>query len=141
MGLIVLGNYILESILDGLDFEITPVNEPTVHRIIMTSMVAYIFLMALPFVPGAEIGFGVMMLLGPKIVPLVYLSTITSLFLSFLIGKLIPEKMLIKFLHDIHLTKTSLFLAEIEGLDLDQRFNLLLERSPKKLASAVSSKS
>jgi len=28
--------------------------------------------MAMPFVPGAEIGLGVMMILGPKIVPLVF---------------------------------------------------------------------
>jgi len=130
--LIILGNYLAQWVIEGLDFEITPVNEPTVHRIIITSMITYTILMAIPFVPGAEIGLGVMMILGPKIVPLVYLCTLVSLFLSFMVGRLIPNKSLIKFLHDIHLRKASFLLAELEGLDSQQRFDLLIERSPKK---------
>lgn len=89
--------------------------------------------MAIPFVPGAEIGLGVMMILGPKIVPLVYLCTLISLFLSFIVGRLIPDKSLIRFLHNLHLRKASLLLAELEGLDSKQRFNLLIQRSPKKI--------
>ena len=131
--LVILGNYLTQWIIEGLNFEITPVNEPTVHRIIVTSMIAYIILMAIPFVPGAEIGLGVMMILGPKIVPLVYLCTLVSLFLSFTVGKFIPDKTLIKFLHDLHLRKASLLLAGLEGLDSRQRFDLLIERSPKKI--------
>jgi hypothetical protein len=129
--LIILGNYLSKWVIEGLDFEITPVNEPIVHRIIITSMITYTILMAIPFVPGAEIGLGVMMILGPKIVPLVYLCTLVSLFLSFMVGRLIPNKSLIKFLHDLHLRKASSLLAELEGLDSQQRFNLLIERSPK----------
>jgi hypothetical protein len=130
--LIILGNYLSQWVIEELDFEITPVNEPTVHRIIIISMITYTILMAIPFVPGAEIGLGVMMILGPKIVPLVYLCTLVSLFLSFMIGRLIPDKSLIKFLHDLHLRKTSFLLSELEGLDPQQRFDLLIGRSPKK---------
>ena len=128
--LIIAGNYLSQWIADSLDFEITPVNEFTVHRIIIISMIAYIVLMAIPYVPGAEIGLGFMMILGPKIVPLIYLCTLVSLFLGFMIGRFIPEKSIIKFLHDMHLRKASLFLTELEGLDSQRRFNLLLERSP-----------
>jgi hypothetical protein len=132
VSLIVLGNYLSQWVIEGLDFEITPVNEPTVHRIIITSMIMYTILMALPFVPGAEIGLGVMMILGPKIVPLVYLCTLVSLFLSFMLGRLIPDQSLINFLHGLHLRKASFLLTELEGLDSQQRFDLLIERSPKK---------
>ena len=130
--LIILANYLSQWVIERLDFEITPVNEPTVHRIIITSMIAYTVLMAIPFVPGAEIGLGVMMILGPKIVPLVYFCTLVSLFLSFVAGRLIPSKFLIKFLHDLHLRKASLLLIELEGLSPQKRFDLLIERSPKK---------
>lgn len=132
--LIILGNFLSQWVLEGLDFEITPVNEPTVHRIIITSMIAYTILMAIPFVPGAEIGLGVMMILGPKIVPLVYFCTLVSLFLSFIVGRLIPGKFLINFLHTLHLQKASLLLNELEGLTPQKRFDLLIERSPKKIA-------
>jgi hypothetical protein len=130
--LIILGNYLSQWVIEELDFEITPVNEPAVHRIIIISMITYTILMAIPFVPGAEIGLGVMMILGPKIVPLVYLCTLVSLFLSFLVGRLIPVKYLINFLQDLHLRKASFLLTELEGLDSQQRFDLLIERSPKK---------
>ena len=130
--LIILGNYLSQWVIEELDFEITPVTEPTVHRIIITSMIAYTILMAIPFVPGAEIGLGVMMILGPKIVPLVYLCTLVSLFLSFMVGRLAPDKSLINFLHSLHLRKASFLLSELEGLDSQQRFDLLIERSPKK---------
>ena len=130
--LIILGNYLSQWVIEGLDFEITPVNEPTVHRIIITSMIAYSILMAIPFVPGAEIGLGVMMILGPKIVPLVYLCTLVSLFLSFMFGRLIPGQVLINFLHGLHLRKASALLKELDGLDSQQRFDLLIKRSPKK---------
>lgn len=132
LGLIVLGNYLSRWVIEGLDFEITPVNEPTIHRIIIGSMIAYIILMAIPFVPGAEIGLGVMMILGPKIVPLVYMCTLVSLSLSFMVGRFIPDKSLVRFLQDLRLRKASLLLAELEGLDAQQRFDLLLARSPKK---------
>jgi len=89
--------------------------------------------MAIPFVPGAEIGLGVMMILGPKIVPLVYFCTLISLFLSFIAGRLIPGKYLINLLHDLRLRKASLLLSELEGLTPPKRFDLLIERSPKKI--------
>ena len=130
--LIILGNYLSQWVLEQLDFDITPVNEPTVHRIIITSMIAYTILMAIPFVPGAELGLGLMMILGPKIAPLVYLCTLLSLLLSFIVGRLIPGELLIKFLHDIHLRKASLLLNELGGLSPQERFDLLLKRSPKK---------
>ena len=131
--LIIAGNYLSQWILDSLDFEITPVNESTVHHIIIFSMIAYIVLMAIPFVPGAEIGLGFMMILGPKIVPLIYLCTLASLFLGFMMGRFIPEKNIIKFLQDIHLRKASLLMTELEDLDSQRRFDLLLERSPAVL--------
>ncbi len=130
--IVLLGNFLTQWVLTALDFEITPVNEPTIHRLVITSMITYIFLMAIPFVPGAEIGFGVMMILGPKIAPLVYLSTVISLLISFFVGRFIPDRFLINFFHDIHLRKVSAMLTELEGLDAGQRFQVLVERSPRK---------
>jgi len=77
--IIVLASYFSKWVFDGLNVVITSDNEFNVNRIIILSMIAYTLLMAMPFVPGAEIGLGVMMILGPKIVPLVYLCTVLSL--------------------------------------------------------------
>ncbi len=130
--LIVLGNFLARWLVDRLDFEITPGNEPIVHRVIVVSMIAYAILMAIPFVPGVEIGLAVLMILGPKIAALVYLCTLAALSLSFIVGRLIPERMLINFLRDLRFHKTSRLLAQLEGLDSQQRLSLMLDRSPKR---------
>jgi len=130
---VALGNLLTQWIIDGFDFEITPVNEANVHRLIMTSMIAYAILMAIPFVPAAEIGLAVMMILGPKIVPLVYLCTLISLMLGFLVGRFILDKALVTLLKDLRLHRASRLLGELESLDARQRLSLILTRSPRRL--------
>lgn len=56
IAVIVAGNFLTRGIVDGLDMGIRPNTEPLLHQIIMISMAAYIVLMAVPFVPGVEIG-------------------------------------------------------------------------------------
>ncbi|MCG7198788.1 hypothetical protein MD273_03515 [Marinobacter pelagius] len=130
--LIVAGNLLTQGIIDGLDMGIRPSNEPMLHKLIMTSMAAYILLMAIPFVPGVEIGLALMMILGPKIVPLVYGCTLISLCLAFLIGRLLPEKSITRFLREVHLVRAATFLESFHGLDSGQRLTRLLEKSPRR---------
>ena len=128
-----LGNFLVHWLTDQLDFELKPSNEPIVHRVIVMSMTAYTLLTAIPFVPGVEIGLAVLMILGPKITGLVYVCTLAALCLSFAIGRFIPERALISFLNDLHLRKASRLLSELEGLSPQQRLQVMLEKSPKKI--------
>ena len=132
MCLIVLGNFLTQWFVEWLDFEIRPSNEPMVHRAIVVSMIVYAILMAIPFVPGVEIGLAVLMILGPKIAIFVYLCTLAALSLSFIVGRLIPECMLVNFLRDLRFHKASRLLAQLEGLDSQRRLSLMLDRSPKR---------
>lgn len=132
IALIVAGNLLTQGIIDGLDMGIRPSNEPMLHKLIMTSMAAYILLMAIPFVPGVEIGLALMMILGPKIVPLVYGCTLISLCLAFLVGRLLPEKSITRFLREVHLVRAATFLESFHGLDSEQRLARLLEKSPQR---------
>ena len=132
VGFILLGNLLAQWVIEALDFQITAANEILVNRVIITSLIAYAVLMAIPFVPGAEIGLAVLMIVGPQIAPLVYLCTLTALSLSFLIGRFIPERILVGLLYHLHLVKAADLLLELEGVDAKQRLNLILERSPRK---------
>ena len=132
IGLVVLGNYLTQWFIVQLSIEIKPSNEPLMHRIIVMSMLAYSLLMSIPFVPGAEIGVAALMILGPKIALFVYLATLAALSLSFAVGRFIPEKVLIKFLQDLHLHRIANLLIGFEGLDSKQRLSLMLSRSPKR---------
>ena len=56
----------------------------------MTARVGRIGLLALPFVPGAEIGLAMLAAFGPAIAPLIYVCTVASMTLAFAVGRFLP---------------------------------------------------
>lgn len=112
-----------------LGFHLRPSNEPLVHRAIMTAMVVYILLMALPFVPGVEIGLALMMMFGANIVPLVYLATVVALVFGFVIGRLVRQQTIIELLGLIRLRRLRDVLLQLEPLDSEARLRYLLQHA------------
>lgn len=125
-------NILARSQMDSLDFEIRPGNEDLVHRTIMMSAALYALLLAIPFVPGAEVGLALMAMLGPSIALLVYLCTVAGLSLSFLLGRLIPLSVLSHIATDVRLERTSKLLRTIEPLDKKERLAYLVNRAPRR---------
>jgi len=125
--LLIAANQAGNWVVGELSLQMRPSNEPLVHRAIMTAMVVYIVLMALPFVPGVEIGLGVMMMFGAAIVPLVYLATVIGLVLGFMIGRLVPQSAIIDLLGIIRLRRLRDMLLRLEPLDSRERLGFLLQ--------------
>jgi hypothetical protein len=73
-----------------LNLQLFPRHEALISIMVLAAACLYIGLMAIPFMPGIEIGLALMMLLGSKGALLVYLCTLVALSLSFLIGRIIP---------------------------------------------------
>jgi hypothetical protein len=130
--LLVIANIVARDVIDSLDFEIRPGNEDAVHRTIMASAAAYALTLAIPFVPGAEIGVALMVMLGPPIAVLVYLCTLAGLSISYALGRFIPLMVLARLADDCKLQRTGHMLREIQPLDKKQRLELLLDRAPKR---------
>lgn len=125
-------NFLARGIADALNFEVRIGNEDVVHRTIMVSAVLYSVLLAIPFVPGAEVGLALIAMLGPPIVFLVYLCTVAGLTLSFVVGRLIPTSMLIRLSEDIHLQRLSALLNSIEPLDRQEILAFLAAKAPNR---------
>ena len=132
VAVLVLLNLFAREAFDALDFRIRPGNEDTVHRTIMFSAALYAVLLAVPFVPGAEIGIALMVMLGPSIALLVYLCTVAGLSTSFLLGRLIPLRILVRLAHDLKLEQTARLLEAIGPLSRNQRLDLLISLSSKR---------
>jgi len=115
-----------------LEIEVRPSNEHMIHGIIIISLIVYTALIAIPFVPSVEVGWGLMLLLGADLAPLVYLFTVVGLSMSFMGGRLIPESRLQTFLENLSLTKASRLVEKLRTLDTGQRLSLLLSRAPAK---------
>ncbi len=132
IALLIAANLLARNYMEVLHFPIRPGNEDIVHRTIMVSAALYALLLAIPFVPGAEIGIGLLVMLGPPIALLVYLCTVVGLSLSFTLGHLIPLSVLARIAKDIKLDRTSKLLKSIEPLSKRQRLSYLADKAPKR---------
>jgi hypothetical protein len=133
ISLLIAANIVVHEMSDALDFQIRPGNEDAVHRTILVSAALYSILLAIPFVPGAEIGLAMMTVLGPPIVLLVYVCTVAGLSLSFAVGRIVPLSVLIRLTQDLHLHRTSRLLKDIEPCGAQERLEILVNKAPTRL--------
>jgi hypothetical protein len=127
--LLVGANHAGDWVLGQFNVHLTPSTEPALHRMIMIAMALYVLLMMLPFVPGMEIGLGLMVMLGPKIAPLVYAGTVLALILSFLVGRLVPQRAIVEMFETLRLKRAGELLRRLEPLDSQQRLEFLLQHA------------
>ena len=137
IALIVVGHFISGYLTEALQLEIRPRTEDLVHRMIMVSAIAYAILIAIPFVPGVEVGLAIIGLLGPRIVFLVYVATLVGLSISFGVGRLVPLKRLIQLLDDLHFRRAADLLRSIEPMAFDERLAFLTSNVPTRLGALV----
>ena len=130
--LLLAANYVGDWAIGELGFHMRPSNEPLVHRAIMIAMVVYILLMALPFVPGVEIGLALMMMFGASIVPLVYLATVVALVLGFIFGRLVRQQTIVDLLGLLRLNRLRGALVQLEPLDAEDRLRFLLQHADSR---------
>ena len=133
IGFLVLINYGGSRVIDHINFQLWPEHERFIITALWLSIGIYILWMALPFVPGIELGLALMVMLGAKGVVLVYVCTLLSLSLSFAIGRLIPLKALARFLGWLHLNKARELMLKLEPLNRSERFDVLLQGAPSKI--------
>jgi len=102
----------------------------TVDFMIATALVVYMFAMALPFVPGIEIGLALMLLLGDTGILLVYAATQFALALSFLFGRLVPASTIADAFRWLGLLRAARFVTEIDTASSAERVALLAHSAP-----------
>ena len=132
VGVILLATWGAHEIRDALNLQIRPDNEQQVHRAIMLGSVAYIGLLALPFVPGAEIGIAMLAAFGPSIAPLIYIATVASMMLAFVIGRILPIGALERVLSLLRMNRAAALVARAAPLSGDERLAMLLEGQSKR---------
>jgi len=93
-------------------------------------LLGYAILIAVPFVPGVEIGVTLLILRGAPIAPLVYLATVLGLMAAFLIGRYISYRWLRQTLLDFRLLRLCEMLDNSHGLTPDERIALFKARLP-----------
>lgn len=93
-------------------------------------LVAYALLIAVPFVPGVEIGLSLMVMEGPWIAPPIYASTVTGLVLAYAGGEWIPYARLHRVFDDLRLKKACRLYEAVQPLSRTERLEALRARAP-----------
>lgn len=134
---IVLLNIGVSSVVDRLQIQIWPEHLEIVDRIVLTGVILYICLMALPFLPGVEIGLAFMMMLGPKGIVLIYFCTLIALTIGFGLGRLFPTHLLASFLRWLHLTRAEALLRSFAATAPERRLEFLVEKAPTRVVPTL----
>jgi hypothetical protein len=133
VGFLVLVNYSGGLVVEQINFQVWPEHERLMITVLWFAIVVYVLWMALPFVPGIELGLALMVLLGTRGIILVYFCTLLSLSLSFTIGRLIPLSCFARFLGWLHLYKARDLILQLEPLYSEEKLDFLLRSAPSKV--------
>jgi len=93
----------------------------------------FIVASATPFVPGAEIGIGLILLFGAKLAFLVYVSMVAALTIAFLVGRLVPAERVAALFGYLGLARARGLALRLAPLDPSARLDLLTEKVPHRL--------
>ena len=105
--------------------------------VLATLLLAYALLIAVPFMPGIEIGVGLLIMKGAAIAPLVYSATVLGLLLAFFAGRVLPHKWLHDLLADLRLKRACRLVDRLAPLNGAARLRFLTARVPNWLKPLV----
>ncbi|MCP5074010.1 MAG: hypothetical protein GY947_12055 [Rhodobacteraceae bacterium] len=130
--------FVIHQLLNWLNQQIAAQGSQT-SKFMFTSLIllillVYALLIAIPFVPGIEIGLSLMLLQGPEIAPLVYVFTVLGLSLSYLAGRFLPYSYVKRVLSELGLRRASRLIDRIQPLSTRQRLDFLQQKLPRFIA-------
>lgn len=131
LGLVIGGIYVGRLLADTAGIDVRPSNELEVHRWIMGSFVVFVLAAAVPFVPGAEVGLALMLALGERIVPLVYLGMVLALTLAYLVGRWIPARVTAAGFGRLGLARARDLVLRLAPLGVEARLATLIAHAPR----------
>ncbi len=132
-GLLITGAAVGRFLPDVLNLDVRPGNEPEIHSMIMFTTLVYIVAAAVPFIPGAEIGFALLVTLGASVAGLVYISMVAALTLAYLVGRLLPARAIAGCFGFLGLNRARNLVFRLQPLSTDARLKLLMSRAPARI--------
>ena len=128
LGLQALGGWVI----DHAWFEVWPRHGRMLDAVAVLMAAVYTLTMALPFVPGIEIGLAVMLTFGRSAIVAVYACTQLALLVSFLLGRLVPVAVLVRLTEWLHLHGAADLLRRLEPLAPADRLRFMIARAPRR---------
>lgn len=112
--------------------EFQPQGGKVMLAMMVVTVAIYVFASAIPFVPGAEIGFALLLAFGAPIAPLVYGAMVLALTIGFLLGRLVPLTVVSDALGRFGLARAAALTREMAVRPPEDSLALLVSRSPRR---------
>ncbi|MEM6610625.1 MAG: hypothetical protein AAF689_18855, partial [Pseudomonadota bacterium] len=100
-------------------------------------LLAYALLIAVPFMPGIEIGVSLLLLKGAAIAPVVYCATLLGLLIAFAAGRYLPYTWLHSLLADLRLKSACHLVDRLAPMTREERLAHLTDRAPNWLKPLI----
>ena len=135
--LIVCGVVAGDALREVIIPEPRPMNEPLMFKIVVLSLIAFLITAAIPFIPGAEIGFALLIVFGAQAAPWVYLAMVAALMLSFTVARLIPPPRLAAALAWLGLARAARFVGDMAAIPVAERAAVLTEQMSSQIGGRI----
>ncbi len=130
--LVILINRYLGGFFRELGYQLSPEDAAALRRGLIVTCLLYALLLAVPFVPGVEIGIGLLTMFGATVAIHVYVATVLGLSLAFLIGRLVPMHLLARGAATLRFRRMAALIAQLEPLSQHERIALLTAQAPNR---------
>ena len=112
-------------------------NMPLMIGILGAVLVSYGLLLAIPFVPGIEIGVSLLILRGAEVAPFVYAATVLGLTVAFLAGRFMPYGWLHAIFLDLRMARACALIERLEPMGREERVQHLKHAVPPWLEPVI----
>jgi len=105
--------------------------------VVMAGIALYTALLAIPFVPGMEISLTLLAAFGHQVAVIIYAATVAALVVSYLIGRLVPVRLIASLFGSLGLQRAGDLVQRLEPLTAEQRLETLIEHAPRRIMPAL----
>jgi hypothetical protein len=123
------GSLLLGELADRMDLLVQRLG----ILVVLAALLLYVALLSLPFVPGVEIGWAVLMIFGTQGAVMVYVATVLALCISFFLGRRIPFGLIIRFLEWLRFNNARAFYLRIHPLSPEEKVHAIVRNAPARV--------
>lgn len=132
-GLLAGGHWGSQWLIGLVGVDLSPDANSHARHLVMAGVLLYTALMAMPFVPGIEISLALLATFGSDVAMVLYAATVVALTFSYLIGRLLPVRLIAVLFGAIGLHRAENLVLHLKPMSREQRLETLISHAPKRI--------
>lgn len=135
--LLAAGHWGSQWLIGLVGVDLSPETGSHARHMVMAAIALYTALMAVPFVPGMEISLALLAAFGHQLAMIIYAATVTALAISYLVGRLVPVRLIATLFRSLGLSRAEDLVRRLEPLSAAQRLDALTAHAPRRIVPAL----